>query len=404
MPSTVIAPTGVVERTPNRRLRDATSRRERVRVVFLVGNTRLGGTELNAVRTAERLDRARFDLRVVCLGENGPLAERYRAMGVPLENMPINSFYGPSMVRSGLRFARMVAREGIDIVHAHDVYSNIFGAVWARAAGVPVLITSRRWWTALPNRKLRWPNRVAVSRSTAVLANSTAVARLVESEAAAAAGKVWTIPNFVDDEVFGAPGEDERQRLRAEWNAPDDAVVIGCVARLHPVKDHAGLLRAFARLRARRPHVYLVLIGDGEERRTLESLVSDLDLSDAVHFAGEQRARTNLHRGFDISVLSSVSEGFPNSLVEAMAAGNPVVATAIGGCVDAVANGETGLLVSPGRPAQLADALLRLVENPELRADFGRAGERRARERFHVSSVVPALEEMYTQLLAGRER
>lgn len=372
--------------------------------MFVIDNMRLGGTELNAVRTAERLDRERFELRVVCLGEDGPLTERYRAIGVPVENLHLRSFTGPSMLRSGRRFVRMLRRERIDIVHAHDVYSNIFTAVWTRAAGVPVLITSRRWWTALPNRKLALGSRFAVSRSTAILANSGAVAGLVKSEAPRAEGKVWTITNFVDEQAFGAPGGEERQQLRAAWNAPADAVVIGCVARFDPLKDHAGLLRAFAILRAREPRAHLVLVGDGEARPALEALAGELGLKHSVYFAGEQRARTNLHRGFDISVLSSVSEGFPNSLVEAMAAGNAVVATAVGGSVDAVVHEETGLLVPPGQPDALADALSRLAADPELRAAFGRAGARQARERFHVSSVVPALEDMYVRLAAGCAR
>lgn len=404
MPLAEASPTDRTEFHPEPESPPRVSRPERIRVVFVTDNMRLGGTELNAVRTAERLDRERFELRVVCLGGDGPLTERYRAIGVPVENMPISSFYGPSMVRSGLRFVRMLRRERIDIVHAHDVYSNIFAAVWTRVGGAPVLITSRRWWTALPNWKLRLGSKFAVARSTAILANSRAVASLVTSEAPTADGKVWTVTNFVDSQAFGAPSEEERQRLRASWNAPDDAVVIGCVARLDPLKDHAGLLRAFAMLHGDEPRTHLVLIGDGDERRALEALADELGIRSAIHFAGEQRSRTNLHRGFDISVLSSTSEGFPNTLVEAMAAGNAVVATSAGGSVDAVAHEETGLLVPPSRPQELARALRRLSKSTELRESFAAAGARRAREHFHVSAVIPELERMYGQLAPVRAR
>src|SRR5690348_9095340 len=106
----------------------------RIVVVYVIDNMRLGGTELNAVRTAEHLDREQFELRVVCLGEDGPLTERYRALGVPVVNMPIRSFYGRSMLHSGMRFVRYVRWARADVVHAHDVYSNIFMAVWARVA------------------------------------------------------------------------------------------------------------------------------------------------------------------------------------------------------------------------------------------------------------------------------
>src|SRR4051794_37230729 len=144
---------------------------------------RLGGTELNAVRTAERLDRDRFDLRVLCLDANGPLVERYRAMGVPVVEMPVESLYGLTMLTTGLRAARYFRREGVQIVHAHDMYSNIFAAIWGRIARVPVVVASRRWWHSLPNRKLQLGNRVAFRLSNAVLANSAAVARSVHEEA-----------------------------------------------------------------------------------------------------------------------------------------------------------------------------------------------------------------------------
>src|SRR5690348_14066339 len=291
------------------------ARGRRIVVVYVIDNMRLGGTELNAVRTAERLDRDKFDLHVVCLGEDGPLSERYRVIGVPVLNMPIRSFYGWSMLRSGIRFVRYVRQARASIVHAHDVYSNIFTAVWAPLAGVPVLITSRRWWNALPNRKLAIGSRFAVARSTAILANSRAVAALVAEESPAAERKIHTITNFVDDHAFGdAPGS-RRAGASREWKAPESAVVIGCVARLDPLKDHRTLLQAFSYLHAREPRTFLVLVGGGELRGELEALSEELGVSDAVYFTGEVRSESNLHRDFDISVLSSISEGFPNTIV-----------------------------------------------------------------------------------------
>jgi glycosyltransferase involved in cell wall biosynthesis len=370
-----------------------------IKLVFLIDNMRLGGTELNAVRTAQRLNRQKFDLRIVCLGADGPLTTRYREMGIPVTHLPVSSFYGPSMLSSGLRFARLLRRERAEIVHAHDVYSNIFAAVWARAARVRVLVASRRWWHSLPNRKLQLGNRLAFFLADVVLANSPQVARTLRERDKLPASKVWTVTNFADDEAFGVPSEPERVRLRREWNAPADSVVIGCVARLDPVKDHATLLRGFAALRQRHPHIFLVLIGDGEARLSLEKLASDLELGDVTRFTGELTGGRNYHRGLDISVLTSLSEGFPNSLVEAMAAGNPVVATAVGGSVDAVVDGLTGLLVQPGDPAGLAAALSRLVADGELRRAMGKAGIERASAEYNAAAVVSRLESMYVHLV-----
>jgi glycosyltransferase involved in cell wall biosynthesis len=365
---------------------------------------RLGGTELNAVRTAERLDRDRFDLRVLCLDVDGPLAERYRAMGVPVIEMPVQSLYGTSMVTAGLRFARYLRRERVQIVHAHDMYSNIFASVWGRVARAPVLIASRRWWHSLPNRKLRLGNRLAFRLTDAVLANSAAVARSVHEEAGVAPSNVWTVTNFADDEAFRPLTPAERALVRRGWRVADDALVVGCVARLNPVKDHATLLHAMASLWAGGRHAHLVLVGDGETRGALEQLADQLGIRNAVTFVGEVRDGQNHHRAFDISVLCSLSEGFPNTLVEAMAGARPVVATAVGGSVDAVMDGETGILVPPGAPDELAAALGRLADDPDTRSRMGRAGLERARRLYDAGHTITTLELMYDRLLAEAAR
>jgi len=376
----------------------------RVKVAFVIDNMRRGGTELNAIRTAERLDHDRFDLRMLCLDPDGPLADRYRALGVPVLGLPVDSLYGPSMLATGLRFARYLRRERIQIVHAHDMYSNIFASIWGRVARVPVIIASRRWWHSLPNRKLRLGNRVAFRLADAVLANSAAVARTVHEEAGIAPSNVWTVTNFADEDAFRALTPAERALTRRGWRVPDDALVVGCVARLDPVKDHATLVRAMATLRASGRRAHLVLVGDGETRRPLEALVAELGLQEGVTFVGELRDGRNHHRAFDVSVLCSLSEGFPNTLVEAMAAARPVVATAVGGSVDAVVDGETGILVAPGSPDALAAALARLCDDPDERARLGRAGHERARLLYDPTRTVAALEAMYDRLLAEAVR
>ena len=376
-------------------------RQERIKVVFVIDNMRLGGTELNAVRTAERLDRERFELRVVCLSGDGPLTERYRAIGVPVLNLGLRSFYGPSMLRCGWQFVRHLRRERADIVHAHDVYSNIFVSVWARLGGARAVIVSRRWWHSSPSRMLRIGSRIAFARASAVLANSAQVAKSVEEEASVPRARIWTVTNFANDDMFGAASDDDRERVRRRWKLPADALLIGCVARLDPLKDHATLLAAFAEVLRRTPKVFLVLIGGGDCRPSLERQTAELGISYAIHFAGEIHNAGNLHRGLDISVLASRSEGFPNTLVEAMAAGVPIVATAVGGSVDAVADGETGFLVSAGQPEKLADALTKLVENPSLRRTMGAAGLRRASHSYSAPRVVGALEQMYEHLVGA---
>ena len=376
-------------------------RDRRIRVVSCINNMQIGGSELNALRTAESLDRERFDLTTVCLRPGGPLEARYAAAGIPVVDLPLDNLYGPGALRQGWRFARLLRAHRADVLHCHDYYANIFGAFWGRVAGTPAIIASRRWWYSLPARKLRLANRLSYALADRVLANSPSVAAAVRRDEGVDARRVVVVPNFADDEAFDRLSPAEIAELRRSLDVPRNALAIGIVARLVPVKDHASLLRAMARLAPECPRLHLVVVGDGECRAELEALAHALGIADRVHFAGLRRNSPNLHHAFDISVLCSLSEGFPNSLVEAMAAGRPVVATAVGGSVDAVEDEVTGLLVPPSSPDRLAAAIGRLASDPERRAAMGDAARRRAAAHHRVSSAIPVLSSLY-EGLAGR--
>jgi glycosyltransferase involved in cell wall biosynthesis len=152
-------------------------------------------------------------------------------------------------------------------------------------------------------------------------------------------------------------------------------------------------------LAPRWPKLRLVIVGQGPERDALEALATELGIGAVVRFAGLRPQVPSFHYLFDVSVLCSVSEGFPNSLVEAMAAERPIVATDVGGVRDAVRDGETGLLVPPGSPTQLAEAIESLLGDPSLRQAMGKAGSRIARERFHARVVIASLQDLYDRLL-----
>jgi glycosyltransferase involved in cell wall biosynthesis len=374
------------------------------RVVFCIDGMQIGGTELNAFRTAERLDPARFQVSVVSLQEEGPLLSRYREQGIAVLSLPIGRLHGTRALRQGVRLARYLSAQRVDIVHSHDVYNNIFSTAWARMAGTPVIIASRRWWDGIPRKSLGVVNRYAYRFADCVVANSARVADLLVTDDRVPAARVVVVPNFVDDSAFTPLSEFQREQFLAAVEVPLASVVIGCIAGLRPIKDHETLIRAIAILRARWPLLRLVLVGVGETRSLLEGLVRQLGLADVVRFAGARPNEPNLHHLFDISVLSSLSEAFPNTIVEAMAAGRPTVATRVGGVMDAVVDGETGTLVPPRDPACLANAIEHLLLHPEQRQAMGAAAQRRARARFHAASVLPALESLYDRLLMASAR
>jgi glycosyltransferase involved in cell wall biosynthesis len=369
----------------------------RLRVVHCLDSFEVGGTELNAVRTIESLDRAAFDIRVVGLSRRGVLLERIERAGVPVEEFAITSLLSPATALVGWRLTRWLRANQIDIVHAHDIYSNIFVVPWARVAGVPVVIASRRWWTETNRAAHVWLNRNAYRLAHRVLANSASVGRLVCDEGVDSS-RVLVIPNFVDDAAFDSPPPLELAAMRARLGVTDSDRVVGIVANLHPIKDHATLLDAFARLAPADPSLRLAVVGDGLERGNLEARAASLGIAERVRFAGRQPHQPSCHWAFGVSVLSSRGEGFPNSIVEAMAAARPIVATDVGGVPDAVTHGTTGLLVPAGDPRALADAMLRVLSDPGLARRLAGAAQRAARDRFSRSRVLSQLESTYRDL------
>jgi glycosyltransferase involved in cell wall biosynthesis len=358
----------------------------------------VGGTELNAVRTAERLDRQRVSLEVAAMQTEGPLRARYDAAGVPVTGFPLRNLYGPRAWRQGLRLAAWLRRRQPDVVHCHDIYSNIFVGFWARIAGVRNVIASRRWGADSSQARLDHLNDFFSRRATRLLANSAAVGADLVRHHGYRAERLAVIPNFLEPDAFEEVQPASQLARRAALGIPAGRWLVGIVARLTPVKNHQLLLRAVRRLTAAGSSVHIVIVGDGPERAGLEQLAREWDLGGSVTFTGTLANRPNPHALFDVSALTSRSEGFPNAVVEAMAAGRPVVATDVGGVRDAVTEGATGLLVPDDDDAAFAAALERLRCDPALAAALGSAGRREAENRFSEEVVLNQLMALYEEL------
>ncbi len=373
--------------------------------MFCIDNMQIGGTELNAVRTAELLDRTRFDVSVVCLqrgGPRGPLVARYAAAGIPVIPLPLGKLYGITALRQGMRLARLLRRQRVHIFHAHDYYSNIFGTGWARLAGTPLVIASRRWWTWPPRRMHRILNRLASRLSHRVLTNSPAIGDMLHRNEGFPSSQVVVIPNFTDERMLAPLSAERRVSLLHEFGVPQNARVIGAVAGLNPIKDHATLLRAVAVLMPRWQDLHVIIVGDGPCRCTLATLADRLGLGGRVHFTGVRPDGPQLHQLFDISVLCSLSEGVPNTLLEAMAQAVPVVATDVGGVRDLGLDGRTGLLVPPADPERLAAALDSLLADPSRARAIGLAAQQHVHDHFSAWHVIASLERLYSAAMRSR--
>lgn len=374
----------------------------RLRIAFLVDGFTVGGTELNAVRTAEAIDRSRYELTVLGMRRDGPLRARYAAAGVPVEDFAFRGLRHPDAVTMIPRHVRWLRQHAVDVLHCHDKYSNMYGALIGRLARVPLLIASRRFenhgaW------RFEAGNRVAYHLADRALANSEGVGRLLAREGIPES-KIAVVPNFLDDAAFATADQAGRTAFRTELGIPPEAIVVGCVARLAPVKDHPTLVRAFAEVVRAEPRAVLVLVGDGPSRAMLEALVGELGLHAAVRFAGHRENTTNLHQWFDVSTLASTSEGFPNAVIEALAAAVPVVATDVGAVRDAVIDGRTGHVVPAGDAPAFARALLALVGDPARRAALGAEGRRLALAKYRRDAVLGVLYALWEEGRRAEQR
>jgi glycosyltransferase involved in cell wall biosynthesis len=364
-------------------------------VAYCLDSFGIGGTELNAVRTAEALDPDRIELFIFHLQARGSLRFRYERLGVPMTHIEIPNLYSPRTAVQGIRLARLLRRHGVDVVHSHDIYCNIFAVPWARFIGGCSTIASRRWWYDVPRPGLVPVNRWSAISAHRILANSSGVADLLAREEGVPREKIVEIPNFLAPRAFEAVDDAARLAQRRVWGVPDGAFAVGIVARLAPVKNHQLLLRAVAQLD---PRFHLVVVGDGPSRTELEHCARRLAIEHRVHFVGEVISPHNLHQYLDASVICSLNEGFPNSVIEAMAAAKPVLATPVGGVTDAVTDGISGILLRSNDPAELADALRTLEADPVLRARIGEAGREVVRRKFSQEIVVEKLMTLYETL------
>jgi len=374
-------------------------------VAFAIDNLEAsGGTELNALRTAEQLVARGVRLTVVSMRADGPARARYERAGVRVVPfVPGGSVVSGAARAQAARLAEFLRSERVDVVHCHDRYSNVFAGLGARLAARgadrPGLITSKRWTVGVLRNRLL--NGIAYRASERVLVNSTTVGHTLTGVEWTPRSRVIVVPNFLDDSAFVVPPPAEVAALRAAWGVPAGAPLVGIVAVLRPEKDHASLMRAFARVAADRSDVRLAVVGGGECEDELRALVAALGIADRVHFVGHVVAAPRAQHALDVSVLSSLTEGFPNSLLEAMAASRPTIATDVGGVRDAIVDGETGWLVPPGRPDTLAAAIARALDAPADAARVGAAGRALVERRHRADPVIATLLRTY-QALARR--
>jgi glycosyltransferase involved in cell wall biosynthesis len=357
----------------------------------------VGGAEVLAARLGRELRRD-FRVLFVCLDELGTLGEQLRGEGFEVEVLGRRPGVDWGCV---LRLARLLRREQVDLIQAHQ-YTPFFYAAAARlfAPRPAILLTEHgRHHPDYPRLKRKVANRLLLRRRDRVVAVGGAVRDALVANDGFPGARVGVIYNGIDLTPFAAP--DDRRTVRRELGFGDGEFVIVQVARLDYLKDHATAVRTLARVVPHRPDARLVLIGEGPERDSIREVVRRHGLEAHVRFLGLRKDVARLLSAADLFLLTSISEGIPLTVIEAMAAGLPVVSTGVGGLPEVVEEGRTGLLAPSGDHDALARTICRLAGDPALREQMGRLGRQRAEAHFSEPRMHTRYGQLYREMLAS---
>lgn len=341
------------------------------------------------IELIRRLDRERFAVHVACFDTTGAWFEKVKPHAASIAAFPIRGFAHPRTLLRIAQFARWCRRQRIALVQTCDLYANVFGLIGAAIAGVPVRIGSRRELNPDKTPRQIRLQRFAYRFATRIVANSPAAAAALASEGVNPASVV-IIPNGLDAAVYATP--EQRRRLRT----------VITVANLRTEKGHETLLAAAAALAKSHPELRFQIVGGGPRRAELEALAHSKGLATTVEFLGHRDDVPALLEAADLYVLPSRSEAFPNGAIEAMAAGLPVITSAVGGLRDLIDHGRTGLLVPPADPEALAVAIESLVADPMRAHRLGAAAREEVTARYSFERMVQAFEQLYEHQLRGR--
>jgi glycosyltransferase involved in cell wall biosynthesis len=363
-----------------------------VPVLLMARELGIGGTERQLTEIARSLDRTLFEPHVGCLRAEGLRAEDLKSAGVPIARFPVQSLYRPSTIAAARQMGRYLRQNHIQLVHTYDVPMNLFGAPVARFYGTPVVLSSQRAFRGLTpgihHRLLRVTDRLV----NGVVVNCEAIRQHLENDEGVSSERIHVCYNGIDTGEFH-PGS----------RRPGKSITVGVVCALRPEKGLRTLLEAFAQVfRCEPDETKLLIVGSGPMLPELQQLAGELDIAGACTFEPTTNRVADWLRKIDIFVLPSLSEALSNSLMEAMASGCAVTASKVGGNVELVQPGVTGLLFSADAADELAANLRRLIQDEALRLQLAANAVRFIQDGFTLSASARRMAEIYEGQLRMR--
>lgn len=361
-------------------------------ILFIIESSETGGAENLFLELVLRIDRSRFNPHVALLYE-GWLSERFRENGIDPHMIPTGKGGFDIRMLNGIRL--LIKKNSIDLVHSHLFTTNVYASVCGALASIPVISTFHGTMDvdmADPLKKLKW---AVVNRfSTRIVFVSRYLLEYFASRKLARASKSLVIHNGIDVERFCncATKIDARRNL----GLPIDSFIVGCVGDLRPAKDYETALRATSQLKERIPSIKLVIAGSKTALlNDLLALSRALGIDKDVYFLGFRPDIENVLPAFDVYLSSSITEGFSLTVVEAMAAGIPVISTRSGGPEEIINNGQNGLLISTEQPTEIVRAVECINRNSVFAVMLSEAGRRSAEENFSIKNMVTKYQSIY---------
>ena len=365
------------------------------RITLMIPTLDRSGAEKQLTLLATRLPRQEFDVSVIALTRSGPYAENLYSAGIPLTVIGKRSKFDPS---SFWRLRTELQRLKPDILHTWLFAANSYGRLCAGVVPDAKIVVSERCVDSWKAGWQRWLDRRLIDRTDRMVGNSQGVVDFYR-DLGVPAEKLVCIPNGV--EIPPRSQADDRlvrSSMLQELGLPADAFVAGYIGRLARQKRVEDLIWAVETLRQIRPKLYLVIVGDGPERERLEAFTRDIQCSEHVQFLGHRQDATRWLKAFDVFCLASSFEGMSNSIMEAMAASKPVIASDIPANRELVIQSETGFLPKLADTVGFMQFLRLLLDDPELGLRLGKAGRERIQSSFSVARMVESYAELYRKL------
>lgn len=364
-------------------------------ILYLSTSSGPGGAERVISNLASSLDPERYRA-ILCLFHPGWIQERSESRGVRTYIIPT---HGMTDWRWARRFKRLLRQEQVDLIHAHEFDANVQGTFVAAMTRIPLVATvhgKNYFWKKLRRRlAYRW-----VSRLANMVAVSENLKQFIVETIGVSPDRIKVLYNGVD---ALPPCEcADVDEVRKELDLPENDQIVGVVGNLYPVKGHQYLIAGIPAILENCPNTSFVFAGRGQLETELKEQVQRLGLDKRVHFLGLRQDIPRILALLDVFVLPSLSEGLSMAILEAMAAGKPVVATQVGGNPELVLDGETGFLVPPRNSQALVASLVSLLTNKERAIQFSEKGKRRAEGQFSLQTMVRAYQALYDECLESR--